>query len=167
MSKKIPVIERHIKEYDSFTSLVQKNGYSLKNKIMLTETLEINNYYHKYLHFPIGALLFHMKRLRIVEGIPVMLENIYIPIELVQGIFKEKLFGIDFHKLLAEQYKLPVGETYGEIMIAHVLPEEAGILGLDPEETVVVIKGTAKRPDGLVFEYFEQTALPELFVFKE
>lgn len=164
--REIPMLERQMNEYESFSMLVKNHGYSLKNQIRKTETLSINNYYHKYLHFPVGDPLFHMERLRIVENVPVMLENIYIPMELIQGIFKEKLTE-DFHQMLAGRYHLTVDETREEILIAHVMPEEAGIFGLDREESVVVIKGTAKRQDGLAFEYFEQAALPELFVFRE
>lgn len=167
MKRKIPKLERQMNEYESFTNLVKRHGFSLKNQILKTETLNINNYYHKYLHFPVGEPLFHMKRLRIVENIPVMLENIYVPMELVQGIFREKLGTADFHQLLERQYQLMVNQTIEELLIAYVLPEEAGIFGLDREEQVVVIKGTAKRQDGLVFEYFEHTALPELFIFRE
>lgn len=165
--RKIPVLERQMKEYESFTKLVKRHGYSLRNHILTTETLRINNYYHKYLHFPVGAPLFHLKRIRIVEEIPVMLENIYIPMELIQGIFRERFKGADFHQMLEERYQLRVDGTREEILIAHVLPEEAGILRLDTEEDVVVIKGTAKRQDGLVFEYFEHVVLPELFIFRE
>lgn len=167
MKREIPTLERQMNEYESFTELVRRHGFSLKNQIRKTETLSINNYYHKYLHYPVGDPLFHMERLRIVEQVPVMLEQIYIPMELVHGIFREKLGAADFHKMLEQKYHLAVDQTREELLIAHVLSEEAGIFGLDREDRVVVIKGTAKRQDGLVFEYFEHTALPELFIFKE
>lgn len=164
--REIPILERQMDEYESFTALVKRHGYSLRNQVRKTETLTINNYYHKYLHFPVGDPLFHMERLRIVEQKPVMLEQIYIPMELIQGIFREKLTA-DFHQMLNDRYGLSVYETREEILLAHVLPEEAGIFGLDGGESITVIKGTAKRQDGLVFEYFEHAVLPELFVFRE
>ncbi len=39
-------------------------------------------------------------------------------------------------------------------------------LKVNDESNVLLIKGITKQRDGRIIEYFENTALPELFIFK-
>ena len=97
-------------------------------------------------HIPHQTLLIELKRMRAVDGAPILIVHSYIPPELVPGIFEKNLTNRSLHEMLQTEYSLKIKKTRRLI--------EA--VGADTHLAALL-----KVPVGTPLQYFENTVILE------
>lgn len=166
MEKEIKPLIRWLDHYDSVTDMVKQNGSTLQTKVITKEIIETNRYLSKYLEMPLATKIFHLVRLRIIDDIPATIESSWLPMNLVNGIEQENLDDSAFYEILDEKYGIHMKERDEELMIVRATSFESAYLPVHMEDSLLMIKGIVRNQDGVIFEYFENTAIPGLYVFK-
>lgn len=157
---------RWLDHYESVTDMVKNNGSTLQTKVITKEIIETNRYLSKYLEMPLATKIFHLVRLRIIDGIPATIESSWLPMNLVQGIEQEDLESTSFYEVLEKRYGIAMKERDEELMIVRATSFEGAYLPIHTEDSLLMIKGIVKNQEDVIFEYFENTALPNLYIFK-
>lgn len=166
MEKEMKSLTRWLDHYDSVTDMVKHNGSTLRTKVITKEIIETNRYLSKYLEMPLATKIFHLVRLRIIDGIPATIESSWLPMNLIQGIEQEELEDCAFYEVLEKRYGIQMKERNEELMIVRATPFESAYLPVHTEDSLLMIKGIVKNQEDTIFEYFENTALPDLYIFK-
>lgn len=58
---------------------MQAMGKTAETKILYLHTIEANKYIAENLNLPLGAKVYKLKRIRIGDGMPLMVERTYLP----------------------------------------------------------------------------------------
>jgi DNA-binding GntR family transcriptional regulator len=113
-----------------------------------------------------GSPVWQLRRLRLLDGQPAVLETSVIPVALAPelGAMADRLSG-SLYDLLAGEYGLL--DSYEEQYLEVLLPPQkaARLLGLRARAQVVRIRGLSADGTGLPFDCFEQLYPANQFVF--
>jgi GntR family transcriptional regulator len=113
-----------------------------------------------------GQPVWSLRRLRLLDGRPAVLETSIIPVALAPGLgaMTDRLHG-SLYDLLASEYGL--ADAYEEQYLEVVTPtgEEARLLELSARSRVVRIRGLSTDDSGQPFDCFEQLYPASQFAF--
>lgn len=129
-----PKVTQSLSETLSFTKSILKMNKEITTKILnfkeiqsgkfLSDILEIDNEEHVYL----------IKRVRYVEGMPVCVEEVYLPVKLVPGMsinfFEENGMNQSIYHILNEKYNIIVEHVKDTISAVLVDERDATLLGV-------------------------------------
>lgn len=95
----------------------------------------------------------HVTRLRLADDIPMAMEDLYVPRDLVPGLAGEDLVDRSFYELLSERYGLHM--TGGTQVVEPTLttPAEAEALGVRPGAPAFLFERTTRVSTGRVVEF--------------
>ncbi len=101
-----PKLEQEIRAVYSFSEQVRANGLELEDRIIQRKIIAAPPDLAEMLTMPVGAKLIHLQRLRLLDGIPFMVNSSYIAQALCPGLLSDNL-GPSLYRLLTEKYGLP------------------------------------------------------------
>lgn len=109
--------------------------------------------YAALLEIPANATILNVRRLRLADDIPMALEDLYVPQDLVPGLTGDELEGGSFYQVLAERYGVTIRS--GEQVIEPCLVEEteAALLEVPAGEPAFGFERTSRTSDGRVAEF--------------
>ncbi|MFZ2576578.1 MAG: GntR family transcriptional regulator [Lactococcus hircilactis] len=98
--------------------------------------------------------LYHVRRLRFVDDEPYVIENSFMPTEIVQDLTL-KICQASIYEYIEEKLKLAIGSAHRHIEARRGTDEETKLLELAVGDPVVIASQTAYLTDGRAFEYSE------------
>lgn len=115
-------LNQDLLEFYSFTEEMKKIGKKPLSKVLKFEVISVNNEFSKKMKLKEGELIYKFTRLRIADGIPMMLETSYIPYNRFPGITKENLEGEALYDILKNRFNASI--TMAEEVFQPVLANE-------------------------------------------
>jgi GntR family transcriptional regulator len=94
-----------------------------------------------------------IRRLRLVNGEPVSIEQLYVPCELVPGLSAEQLAGRSFYRLLVEEYGIEPAAASQSIEPTVIDADEAKLLEVPMHAPALLFERVARTADGRIFEF--------------
>lgn len=136
----------------SFTQDVQARGSVPGAKVLLAIVESAGAEIAGRLNIPPGAQIFRLERLRSVDGEPFALERTNLSLDHFPGIQEFDWSTHSLHKTLTERFG--VVPDWNDTAISAVLPpaQDAALLGIEPSQPCLVLKGTLHAADGRVIE---------------
>lgn len=95
----------------------------------------------------------HVKRLRLADDVPMALEDLHVPCDLVPGLTGQDLENRSFYELLHERYGLSVVAGTQTAEPTLTTPEDAALLGVEPGAPAFLFERTSRLGDGRVAEF--------------
>lgn len=168
MDKDNIYVLRDIDSFMSVTEAIREQGLTLENRIIEKKVIESNYYLSKQLNVPLATELFHLCRVRYVEGIAQSIEKTYIEYSKVKGIEEYNLKNTSFYGLLLKEYGIQICETVEELLLVEAKREEKRLLGLEGKCEILLNRGTSfvSKKDREPFEYFEMSSLPSFYRYR-
>lgn len=99
------------------------------------------------------APVLHVRRLRLADDVPMALEDLHVPCDLVPGLTGDDLENRSFYELLHERYGLSVVAGTQTAEPALTGPEDAAVLGVAPGVPAFLFERTSRLGDGRVAEF--------------
>jgi len=149
-----PKLERNLQDGKSTTEAVRGAGYLLQTRLLNIELFRCKEYIAHCLQLPVGSKVFYLSRLRIMDGVPYMIESSYINHELCPGIEEYDFADESLYRVLSyyDIYPTQGEETIG---ITYASEEEAKHLQLCEGDYLFSLSGLSKTPEGKPIEYFK------------
>lgn len=145
-------IQRNMDDLKGFNSTILEKGMMPSVKIISKYLREAGNYYAELFKINSGDRLFFIKRLCLVDGEPVSLEEIYIPEYLMP-----KLSGIDLNVFsVYETYKMfEINLRVAEETLDLAVPEsrDAELLKVEKGTPLMFFQSTSYDDKGRVIEF--------------
>lgn len=155
-----PKLERNLQDAKSTTESVRGAGHKLRTRILEAQIVEATQRVAEKLNIRPGQDVFYMRRLRIMDGIPYMIEGNYVNLRLCPRIIEydfsdESLYRVlNYHNIFPSQGNESVGITYAtENEARHLQIPEGGHL--------FYLSGVAEDQNGAPIEYFKTVARPD------
>lgn len=150
---------------NSFTKGMIDKGFkpSTKKIHMLFE--KADEHLAKALDIDVGEEVFSLKRLRIVDEIPIAIELSQIPYKYCQGIEKYMEDNASLYEVLAQKYGIQLKKQKQRMKISYSNSSESKLLQLKPESPCLWIQGTTHDMSGRIIEYTNGLARGDLVEF--
>jgi GntR family transcriptional regulator len=135
-----PKLESELGGFYSFTSLIEKKGHHHSARILSFDTVPAVGSPARLLELTPGAAVYKVRRLRLADGLPLILETLHLPEAVCPGLTRSDLDSTPLYTLMAGRYGLPLlrAKQFFEPAIAD--PYEADHLGLQPGAPVLLLQ---------------------------
>ena len=153
-----PRFVRTLQNLESFTKYA--SGYDAKSETRLLSfsTVECDKHLAQRFQRMLGEKLYRISRLRIIDDVPIMIENAFIPHELAPGLEEHDLVKGSLFAILEHTYGLIMDHGEEKASITAVNAEEAEYLNIQPDSPAFWIVSTTRDPSDVVVEYCRTVA---------
>lgn len=132
----VPKLRRNLHDLHSFSESVKAQERILTNRLLSMKLVESDKHLSAQFHTVLGTLLYEIVRLRIVDGIPMLIEMAYVPQSYCPGLEKYNLEEESLFHILEHFYDVELEQGEEKISITYTTEEESKILEI-PVETPV------------------------------
>jgi GntR family transcriptional regulator len=144
-------VRRDLRKVIGFTKNMQEMGLQPSTQVLSVRVLNANPFARKRLGLIKGEKVVRLERLRLADGIPMMLETRYIRTDLCPGVEKEDLSS-SLWKVFEEKYGLKPTRHSQNMNIAQVSNHAAELLTLKNGTHVFLIIGVTYVKDSVPIE---------------
>ncbi|MGL4402609.1 MAG: GntR family transcriptional regulator [Fusobacteriaceae bacterium] len=157
-------IELPLNKLRSFTQKVREMGKEPMNRVLELKIIIADQEISRFLGIKKGDEVFYMERLRLVDDIPAVFEQSYMPKYLVPDLTREDLLKSKFEYIWSKGYKI----GYSEREILAQIPSEyiCEILQLKRTEPILYATCLTKLLDGRTLEYSQVSYNQRKYKFK-
>ncbi len=158
-------VEHELTQLVSTTEDMRRRGWALTTQVVSLEQSPAAPYVAHALEITEGSPVYELCRLRLVDGEPLSLQTVYLPVELCPNLEENDLTGSLYH-LLETRYELRLW-TGKEIMRARcATPYEADLLRIKQDMPVMYMERTTYAANGVAVEYLEAVWRGDRYDFK-
>lgn len=134
------------------TDSVKNNSQQAISEVLEYEVVQATKELQQDLLLENSEFVYHIKRLRLINDQPVIIETGYIPIKILPSLTPEVVKSSIFNYLQEVQEK-SVTKSFISIMADKSTKEDQVLLGLSESEPVAVMEGIFFLDDGTPFEF--------------
>lgn len=116
-------------KFISFTSSWNEDGHRTSNKVLNFREVEANLKTSQLLGVPLGTRVYELRRLRLLDDIPVMIETSYILVDSCPGLMRFDFnCGRSLYQTLSSEYGIDITRQQENIRATKITEEEAEVL---------------------------------------
>ena len=138
-----PPIDLDLHGTMSFSEEIQHLGHDPATRVVTARTLPAELGVADALEIAAGASVVHLERLRMADGEPLLLEQVFLPEARFPGLLAGDLEGGSLYELLTERYDTPVVRAREALEPIALPAREARLLGVEPHRPALLIEGLA------------------------
>ncbi|MCA1012010.1 GntR family transcriptional regulator [Halobacillus halophilus] len=147
-------IEHNIFELIGFTEEMVKLNKQPVNRILEFQLIAPTDYIKRMLRLLDGEQVFFVRRQRLVDNIPCVLEETYLPVTMFPNLSYGIMMGSKYDYIEKEVGK-KIKESFQEVIPILPTPEIAETLTVDESTPILKMQSYSILTDGTVFEYSE------------
>ena len=153
----------HADEVDGLTA--QSPGKLVTSKILKFDVTFPDEETQEWLNIPKETPVYHIHRVRYVDGDPYVIEETYMPTTIVTGI-TEEILNHSVYAYLKNELQLTLASAHKEVRAAKSEAIDYEYLNYSQEDPVLIVTRVAYLNNGSPFEYSIARHHYEKFVFK-
>ena len=146
-------LEQRLNKFFSFTKWALQNGIRAENRLLRVETIESRSLIAKHLGIATGDRVTRIERLRLGDGVPLSLEEIWVPTALCPDLHLKDLAKIPLNDILAQDYHLPAVRAIETIEPTVPDKHVKKLLDMHEEELCQFVEYTAYLQDSRIVFY--------------
>lgn len=150
----------------SFTEQMLSMGKKPETRVLSFEKVEASKFFAKHLQVTIGTPLLKIKRLRLADGEPMMLERTYLPFQLFSSLTADMVESKPLYDIVAQDYKQVIKMAHEEFFASIVRFNEADILDIPKESPVLHLTRTTYNAKNQIIEFTLSVARADQFKYK-
>ena len=145
------MVRRDLKKVLGFTANIIEMGLTPSTKVLEMKVVSANSFTRQKMGLKRGAKVALIKRLRLANEIPMMLETRYIQVDICPGILKYD-FSSSLWEIFEKRYGYKPYRHSQHLGVSRISGEPAKLLGLEDGSVVFLIKGVTYIKDGRAIE---------------
>ena len=148
-----PQFRRTMQDLQGFSEYAAEAGRKAETRLLSFAVVECDKHLASRFHRVLGEKVYRITRLRMLDGMPVMIETSYIPMELAPGLEEQDLVRGSLFSVLREVYDLDLDHGEETASITSATEEEAEHLQIETEAPVFWIVSRTDTKEGVTVEY--------------
>ena len=149
-----PKLERDLQDAMSVSEAVYLAGRVLETRLLDRQILKADRHVAQKLQLEEGSSVFYLRRLRVVDGIPVMIEHSYVDYSRYPYLERYDFCEESLYSVL-ECYGVGVHHGGEEVGITYTTEEEAQRLNMEEGQPVFYLSGVSCDINDRPVEYFK------------
>lgn len=158
-------VEHNIFELVGFTEEMRKFNKQPVNKVLDFQLMTPTEHVRSMLNVPEEEKVFYIRRLRIVEDIPYVLEITYVPVSMFPNLSYSTMQGSKYD-YIEREVGMKIKESYQEVIPILPEPDIAEALTVDETMPLLKIQSYSVLDNGTIFEYTESYFKSDEYRFK-
>ncbi|HFR3977945.1 TPA: GntR family transcriptional regulator [Streptococcus suis] len=150
----------------SFTEQMRRIGKIPSTKILSFSTILVTDFIAQQLQVSLGDQVFELERLRLADGIPMMLERTYVPVEIFPQLSKERLEELPLYEIFFEDYGQQIRLAEEEFYASIALDNEATLLRIPNSSPVLHLIRKTYNDRNRLIEFTFSIARGDQFRYK-
>lgn len=150
----------------SFTEQMRAIGKNPTTEVVRFEIVESYEEIAEQMGIKSREMVYFLKRIRFADGIPMMIENSYLPISLFKGLEESLIASKPLYDLFKEDFGQSISYADEEFVAALVKPKIAKVLDVPTNSACLNLKRTTYNQKNQVLELTFSTARSDQFVYK-
>ncbi|WP_173918452.1 GntR family transcriptional regulator [Halobacillus sp. Marseille-Q1614] len=147
-------IEHNIFELISFTEEMRKLNKEPVNRVLDFQLIDPDDHIRRMLQLSEGKKVFYVRRQRLVDDIPYVVEDTYLPVDMFPNLSYGIMTGSKYDYIEKEVGK-KIKESFQEVIPVLPSAEIAAALTVDESTPILKMQSYSIFVDGTVFEYSE------------
>ena len=135
------------------TESLAKDGFSPQNRILVQEVIPAEGDPSRALALPAGAKVVHLFSLRLTDGLPLAIEDMYLPAERFPTLAELDMNNRSIYATLERLYGAQPQDATDVVSAGSATREEARLLGINKGAPVMRIQRTSTDRQGLPVEF--------------
>jgi GntR family transcriptional regulator len=148
-----PPIELDLDGTLSFTEEIHHLGHDPETRVVTARTLAAEAVVADGLEIAIGAPVVHLERLRMADGEPLLLEQVFLPEARFPGLLASDLEHASLYDLLSSRYDTTIVRAREGLEPIALPSREARLLGVEAHLPALLIEGLAYDRAGSPVEF--------------
>lgn len=144
---------RTLQNLHGFTEDAIACGFHPETRLLSFSVVECDKHLSRRFHRMLGEKLYRISRLRILDGVPTMIETSYIPVECAPGLEEHDIVSGSLYRILSEVYHLDLDHGVEKASLTLATEEEARLLQIEPGEAAFWIVAQTDNAKGETIEY--------------
>lgn len=151
---------------ESFKEAAARNGFSYETRVVGLKEIVANEEIARKTGFKVGDALYDVCRVRLIEGMALILDKNYFLISATSGLTAE-IAKKSIYDYLENTLKMKILTSKRRTTAELATTEDKNLLDLGDYNCLVVISGRVFNADGVQFEYTESRHRPDYFCFED
>jgi GntR family transcriptional regulator len=147
----------------SLSALAKDRGLVISNRVLAAHPLAASPALARQLEVDVGAALLHIARVRLLDGVPVSIQSLWLPERRCRGLLDEDLARASLYALLQERFGITLARADSAISARVASAEERRLLELDEGAPVLTVDQRTLDADGEPVELSLSAHHPERF----
>ncbi len=150
----------------SFTDQMRSLGRVPRTEVIDFEVREASKVVSAHMDLKLGEKVFRMRRLRLADGIPMMLERSYVPAKLFVGLSQRDVESKPLYEIVEQDYHNKIKSAEESFGARAARSDEAKLLGIEEGSPVLHLVRTTYNSKNVVIEYTRSVARADMFEYK-
>ncbi|MBM7555952.1 GntR family transcriptional regulator [Halanaerobacter jeridensis] len=142
--------KQQLSELHGFTEEMQNKDFETESKILSFTIKEVTKEIREHLQ---SEKAIAIKRLRIVDDVPLAIENVWVPCELCPDLTEDVLAGSSLYNIFEERYNYQLDHARQTIEPTVLTNEESDLLSLPKESLALLFRRTTYLSNDDIIEY--------------
>jgi len=151
---------------ESFTEAATRNKFKHCTRVVRFDKIIADTEIAEKTDFPIGTKLYDVRRVRYLNGKPLILDKNLFLISAV-GDLNEEIAKRSIYEYLENELKMKIVTSKRRMTVELATTEDKAWLELDDYNCLAVLSGRVFNSDGIQFEYTESRHCPDYFCFED
>jgi GntR family transcriptional regulator len=147
----------------SLSALAQDRGMMVFSRVLAAHPTTASPALARQMDLDVGAALLHLERVRLLDGVPVSIQALWLPERRCRGLFDEDLERVSLFAVLRERFGITLARAESAISARVADAKERRLLELDQGAPVLTVDQRTLDGDGKPVELSLSAHHPERF----
>jgi GntR family transcriptional regulator len=146
---------RNLQDMESLSKSAVEANKVLSTNVLYADIIECNKELSNRMKLTLGSKIYCLQRLRLIDGIPAMMELAYIDYSLCNGIEQYDFSQESLYHILEEVYNVKIDHGSESLSVTYVSEQESELMDVESETPVFYITGNVFTADEKTVEYYK------------
>lgn len=146
---------RNLQDMESLSKSALEVNKVISTKILYADIIECNKELSKRMKLTLGSKIYCLQRLRLIDGIPAIMELAYIDYSLCKGIEQYDFSQNSIYKILEEVYNVVIDHGFESLSVTYVSEQESELLDVEDGTPVFFVTGNVFNEDDKPIEFYK------------
>jgi GntR family transcriptional regulator len=146
---------RNLQDMESLSKSAEEANKVLSTKVLFADIIECNKELSKRMKLTLGSKIYCLQRLRLIDGIPSMMELAYIDYSLCNGIEQYDFSNESLYRILGDVYNVKIDHGSESLSVTYVSEQESELLDVESGTPVFYIRGNVYTEDEKMVEFYK------------
>ena len=151
-------------DVETLREAAARNNLSYETKVRVFLETEVDSRIARRTGFPVGEKVVYLQRIRIIDNIPMIIDNNWFLAASVQGLTKE-IAENSVYDYIENVLGVRILTTLRRLTVEKRTEADEKILKMNDYDCVAVVSSKTYDMNGLMFEYTESRHRPDKFIF--
>ncbi|WP_085507609.1 UTRA domain-containing protein [Thalassobacillus devorans] len=151
-------------ETETFKQFAIRNKKGHRTEVIVFEEMTVDERLHEETMMPVGIEVYHLQRVRYLDGDPVIMDYNYFRKDVVKDLTVD-IAEDSIYEYLEREWNQRAVTAKRKMTVEKVTETDEKYLKMDGYNCVVVVTSHVFNADGVMFEYTQSRHMPGDFVF--